>query len=555
MKMTTKNLFTSAAKAGVRTLQITLSRCAHTGMALTLALGLATGIAQAQVQAWTPSNITCVAWYDAADTNTVKTSGSAVTNWLDKSGNGYHALQTVPASQPTITTWKGLPAIANGSDDFLTTAAADIIAGTNNYSVIAVMTSAFGQGADTFGAGWSIIVSPGDSAVVLTSAGAAAFSAGPAYGGGLVTTIMDQNSEKTIKRAIDGGAFTSAALNKTNLRSSSRGFMLGRGNNVSQAGYIGEVIVIKSAVSFSDQKKIEGYLAWKWDLVANLPAGHPFKIVPPLVDGKGGVVSYTDANGLNPTNTPYANGYVVHTFYASDTFSNSTALSVDVLVVAGGGGGGGGDAGGGGGAGGLLYYGHETPGNGHAEGTSYAVSAGAITVVVGGGGAGGTGSVHSGNGADSWFGTLQAYGGGGGGSGWSKSAALGSGSSGGSGGGRGHNNSGTATLGAGTSGQGFAGAPITVAYGGGGGAGAASTNDTGGAGLQYSISGGVVTYAAGGDGVWAGSGAPGTYARGNGGSSKVFGTANGIGGNGGSGIVIVRYAYVTPPKPTRISFF
>jgi hypothetical protein len=31
------------------------------------------------------------------------------------------------------------------------------------------------------------------------------------------------------------------------------------------------------------RQTVEGYLAWKWGLVANLPAAHPFKNRPPLI--------------------------------------------------------------------------------------------------------------------------------------------------------------------------------------------------------------------------------------------------------------------------------
>jgi hypothetical protein len=49
--------------------------------------------------------------------------------------------------------------------------------------------------------------------------------------------------------------------------------------------------------------------------------------------GSGGVIMYTDSNGLNPTNTPYAGGYVVHTFTSSDTLNIPVPASADVLVV------------------------------------------------------------------------------------------------------------------------------------------------------------------------------------------------------------------------------
>ena len=41
-------------------------------------------------------------------------------------------------------------------------------------------------------------------------------------------------------------------------------------------GFIGEIIIINS-VEDSDRQKIEGYLAHKWGLTANLPADHPYK--------------------------------------------------------------------------------------------------------------------------------------------------------------------------------------------------------------------------------------------------------------------------------------
>ena len=46
---------------------------------------------------------------------------------------------------------------------------------------------------------------------------------------------------------------------------------------------IGEVVMINGTVTDDDRQKLEGYLAWKWDLVSNLPVGHPYKLTRPLV--------------------------------------------------------------------------------------------------------------------------------------------------------------------------------------------------------------------------------------------------------------------------------
>ena len=247
--------------------------------------------------------------------------------------------------------------------------------------------------------------------------------------------------------------------------------------------------------------------------------------------------------------------YFYHTFLASDTFTPTTALTADYLVVAGGGGG----ANGGGGAGGLRSTVTATGGGGSLE-TALSLTAQAYTVTVGAGGAG-TGNAQdapASDGNNSVFSTITSTGGGKGGK---QSAA---GSSGGSGGGGGRSGASFAG-GAGTTNQGYAGGSNNnndpYGNGGGGGAGAAGQNAPnpaggyGGAGVAVSISGSSVYYAGGGGGGGGGSGGAGGLGGGGAGglSAGVVATANtggggggaseaGAGRAGGSGIVIVRYA-------------
>ena len=277
--------------------------------------------------------------------------------------------------------------------------------------------------------------------------------------------------------------------------------------------------------------------------------------------GTGGTITYTDSSGLNPAGTPYVDGYVVHTFTSSGTYSNSFAVSADVLVVAGGGGGGN-STGGGGGAGGFIYT------------NAFPVSSGSNSVTVGAGGGGGTSSGRTGtNGANSVFGSLVAYGGGGGASNFGSTP---NGSAGGSGGGA-SESGGAGTGGARTDGQGNVGGDMGAGWppyrcGGGGGAGTPGTNSSdtvlghGGAGLSSGISGTTKWYAGGGGGGVYNEGAGGSGGQGGGGtggnqSSLPAGgptdgddnTGGGGGGqaqnrgdqagSGGSGIVIIRYPY------------
>ena len=280
--------------------------------------------------------------------------------------------------------------------------------------------------------------------------------------------------------------------------------------------------------------------------------------------GSGGTITYTDTNGLNPVaSPPYAGGYVVHTFtnIGSDTFNTPLTTNADVLVVAGGGGGGG-YAAGGGGAGGYSYS------------NLFPIVGGSnYTVTVGGGGAGGTANnIQGTDGGGSVFGSITAVGGGGGGT----YSGTRTGLDGGSGGGGSCANAG----GAGTAIQGTNGGAGGADSGnysaaGGGGANGAGTNGNssvgggaGGPGKSCGITGTTVWYAGGGGGgTYSGTrGANGVGGGGMGGDASNYGsnglpnTGGGGGGagrpvgagragNGGSGIVIVRYALDAPGFP------
>ena len=270
-------------------------------------------------------------------------------------------------------------------------------------------------------------------------------------------------------------------------------------------------------------------------------------------------------------------GFTTHVFTTSGTFTVTAGSGIAEVLVVAGGGGGGWDVGGGGGAGGCLYT------------TGVALSAGTYTVTVGGGGTGATsGSGTAGGGSNSSFPSYTAIGGGGGGN-WSG----GSGASGGSGGGATSNVSGGG--GSGTSGQGNNGGAAAGNTGngneysgasGGGGAGAAGGNGTasgwsansasygyGGIGKTDAQLNGLLTaasagelvvatryiagggssssdnssyygqrgYGGGGQGGSSGATLAGIDNTGGGGGGGGLGGGSNVGGNGGRGIVIIRY--------------
>ena len=271
--------------------------------------------------------------------------------------------------------------------------------------------------------------------------------------------------------------------------------------------------------------------------------------------------------------------YTVLKFIGTGTCSWNVptgVTAVDALVV-GGGGAGGTRAGGGGGAGGVQFS------------SGYAVTPGsAISLTVGGGGKGVL-TARGGNGGNSNFGSITSIGGGSGGGAIGTTDAYRVGANGGSGGGAaGFNGSSSAAAGTGTNGQGFGGglSQPNQYWPGGGGGGATSIGETpasniatagkGGSGYLSSITGTSVCYATGGGagtkdvGVAGAGGDCGGVAAPNGGSGTVgsvtpsaptpnSGAGGGgsgwsanadlVGGDGASGVVIVRY--VTPAATSR----
>jgi len=258
--------------------------------------------------------------------------------------------------------------------------------------------------------------------------------------------------------------------------------------------------------------------------------------------------NYNVSNIIDPLSGGTAvdiSGYRIRTFTSSDTLVVSNTTTINYLIVAGGGGGGHNiapPAFSGGGAGGVI------------QGSMVTLS-GSFPITIGNGGSPGV------NGQNSTGLGLTAIGGGAGGGG-----GGGAGSGGGSGGGQGGTGGSLPngqTRASGTVGQGNAGGAAvnntSDAAGGGGGFssvgqdGTTGVSGNGGLGLTSSISGNSMTYAGGGGRTNQGFRA-GYYGSASAEPNSGSGGA-GTTGNGGSGIVIIKYnlTVITSSQPTNIS--
>ena len=258
----------------------------------------------------------CALWLDAADTATVVTSGNVVTQWNDKSGLGNTT--TAIGGSPT---YSSSQINLNGSSTYLSGPYSNT---TTTLTAFVVATVNFSLG--DYGAYYRLL-SVGSTAAndYNNAAYAAAILHQPnstnigGYRNGAqnyvsVTTntpflLVQQYNGSTAQLYLNGTTSTSTGSSGSFSTSS---YSIGRdvGNTdgtppvYSYAywpGSIREVILFNVSLTQLERRQVEGYLASKWGLRANLPATHPFKTAPPTmrlfqpVDIDGGALLWLDA--------------------------------------------------------------------------------------------------------------------------------------------------------------------------------------------------------------------------------------------------------------------
>jgi hypothetical protein len=242
---------------------------------------------------WTPSQISTALWLDAADASTITLNGSTVSQWNDKSGNSRNFSQATASNQPVYSTsaLNGKNVINFVSDDSLTRGVIPFNDLGNNslyivgnrtgretqFNVACVLTRASARSRVMLfnypSGGWGTYVSD-----QLPS---------PTGSVGLPYQICEMIADQTTNTYLFYQNGTSQGSNGTidvNSIFTANTCYLGNDQyGSSLAGNIAEVIFCDEKNTDADRQKIEGYLAWKWGLAANLPDTHPYKTFPPPI--------------------------------------------------------------------------------------------------------------------------------------------------------------------------------------------------------------------------------------------------------------------------------
>ena len=237
----------------------------------------------------------CQLWLDAADPSVVIKSGTTVTAWNDKSGNGNNGTASGSPVLLANSLNGSYPSIYfNGSSSI---AGATVVSGTTLTAFCILQTT--DANLNTNGRLLSLST-PGQNDYNTNLTASAFIQVNPTYIGtsrggigsivydvpvgtsALVATIFDGNTSNTFYG--NGSSVVTATAAGWNQSFSITTYCIGNAINPNGAWYkgrIGEIILYSTALTNPQRQQVEGYLAWKWGLQVNLPQTHPYKLFPP----------------------------------------------------------------------------------------------------------------------------------------------------------------------------------------------------------------------------------------------------------------------------------
>jgi len=240
---------------------------------------------------WTPAQLPTSLWLDASDSSTI-TIATGVRSWKDKSGNGRNVAQGTSGSQPALVTnfSNSRPAIYfDGGDrlqwDGTLVSLSGIqcaFIGRQIYNAQAYV--AFFQLFRTSGDDDQFNIRKDNSVAKMQlefNTGSGNKYAG-CYAPSSFNTIfigsMSYNGSGATLH-VDGGNESYSAIASGTM--DIHRIIIG-GQNIFNnfIGSIGELVIVNST-DRNIRLQLEGYLAWKWGLLSNLPALHPYKNIAP----------------------------------------------------------------------------------------------------------------------------------------------------------------------------------------------------------------------------------------------------------------------------------
>jgi hypothetical protein len=249
---------------------------------------------------WTPAEISTIFWHDASDTNTITESANFVSTVDDKSGNGNDLVQPQGTSQPTSgqLSINGKNTISfDGVNDWLGVDPNPFTSPMTNVALFVVYKAPPAIQAGTlFSLNGNYPTPNRWNSHAPWSDGKIYFDAGNSTEGQgrisqadwvevnevVMAGFYNSDSDSVQQVWKNGTLFVSSATVQTPTVVGQVTLATAPGSpNFMEIDFC-EWVAIEGTVSTDTRQKIEGYLAWKWDLVDDLPGGHPYKNERPI---------------------------------------------------------------------------------------------------------------------------------------------------------------------------------------------------------------------------------------------------------------------------------
>jgi len=255
--------------------------------------------ARVQGRLWTPEALRPALWLDAADLSTI-TIATGVSEWRDKSGNGWNVVQGTAGNQPdySLGALNGLNVLTYTSGKLLQTASNfTVLSGNPSFSTFALYRTTTANAGSVYGWGGNTGSTPLNSHGLYGDGTNQSY----AYAGGnsFAINLVPNNEYGIMTYVKPAGAinvsgsvsFRNGTANNTGTPSSntpniSSGFPISIGRWADYTlntlvGDLAEFLILGYAASARERLAAEGYLSWKWGI--RLAADHPFANRPPLI--------------------------------------------------------------------------------------------------------------------------------------------------------------------------------------------------------------------------------------------------------------------------------
>lgn len=207
-----------------------------------------------------PLSLSPKGWWDASDSATVTLSGSNVTAWADKSGNGY---TLTPGSAPTLVTadQNGRDVISfNGTSNYLTNAAG-LFGNSRTCFVVCKRVSGTGYQGIAQSAHYGLIVNITNSVLRCWADNDALNSTTTLTSWRVCTQRFKNTATRTHETWVDGADLHTGAPGSAE---SSESLVVGGINFGGGVLKVAEILWYWSVLSDVDRQAVESYLRTKW---------------------------------------------------------------------------------------------------------------------------------------------------------------------------------------------------------------------------------------------------------------------------------------------------